>query len=124
MKKLLVALVLLSGCAAYEPPPAPRNMYEAYVSARGYYQSALKQMVSFKDECAARSPILRDECWPTVERMRNIAEDGKKYRAALDAAYVAGNESDFDASVTGLKVMQAALIREIERASIEKEQAQ
>lgn len=119
MKHALFVLFLLGGCASYEPPPAPRNMQEAYVSARGYYKTAIAQMVEFKDECGARPPVLRDECWPTVERMRRIAEDGMKYRQALDAAYIAGNESDFDASVTGMKVMQAALIREIERASVE-----
>ena len=38
-----------------------------------------------------------------------------EYRQALDAAYKAGNQEDFDSSVAGLRLMRNAIINEVSR---------
>jgi len=116
MKRLFVLAFLLTGCASMqEPATPPANLEEAYLNAQGIYISALSSMVSFKNDCAKRPPELREDCWPTVERIRGIAKHGIAYRQAMDIAYRAGNESDFNASLTGLKAVRTAIVAEVSR---------
>lgn len=115
MKRIFVAAFLLVGCVSQQPMEPPRNMDEAYMNAQALYISALSSMVNYKNECGRREPELREDCWPVVERLRVIARDGIEYRQALDVAYKAGNQTDFDSSVAGLRFMRNAIINEVSR---------
>ena len=115
MKRVLVALFLLSGCVPQQAMDPSRNMDEAYRNAQALYLSALSSMVNYKNECGRREPELRNDCWPVVERLRGIARNGMEYRQALDVAYKTGNQEDFDSSVAGLRLMRNAIINEVSR---------
>ena len=115
MKRALVASFLLVGCVTQQAMEPPRNLDEAYMNAQALYISALSSMVNYKNECGRRPPNLREDCWPVVERLRDIATDGIEYRQALDVAYKAGNRTDFDSSVAGLRFMRNAIINEVSR---------
>lgn len=116
MKKLVLAVFLLAGCAMQRPTPEPpRTLDEAYLYARSGYEVLLEQMVEYRDECFSRPPELVAECKPTVDRMRRIAKEGMAYREIMDTAYHAGDVAKFEGSVRGLKVMQDALKNELIR---------
>jgi hypothetical protein len=116
MKRALVAVWLLTGCVSPQTAiESSQSLDEAYMNAQAIYISALSSMVNYKNECGRREPKLREECWPVVERLRGIARDGIEHRQALDVAYKAGNQTDFDSSVAGLRFMRNAIINEVSR---------
>jgi hypothetical protein len=115
MKRVLFAVFLLGGCVTQQAMEPPKNLDEAYMNAQALYISAMSSMVSYKKECERRPPEFREECWPVVERLRGIASEGIESRKALDVAYKAGNQEDFDSSVAGLRFMRNAIINEVSR---------
>jgi hypothetical protein len=117
MKKLFVAAFLLVGCISQQPVEPSKNLDEAYMNAQALYISAISSMVNYKNECGRRPPELREECWPVVLRLREIAREGIEHRQALDTAYKTGNEADFNDSLAGLRLMRTAIINEVSRES-------
>lgn len=88
---LFVALAVLSGCAAIEPPPPNLSPAQAFHAADRTYETMLRAAIDYKDSCVSRPVPLQAQCYPVVQVLRDVNREAQMVREYGEIAIADGD---------------------------------
>lgn len=87
----LMALFVLAGCAAIEPPPPNLTPAQAFHAADRTYLTMLKAAIDYKDSCVSRPVPLQAQCYPVVQVLRDVNREAQMVREYGEIAIADGD---------------------------------
>lgn len=88
---LLMAMAVLPGCAAIEPPPPNLTPAQAFHAADRTYETMLKAAIDYKDGCVSRPVPLQAQCYPVVQVLRDVNREAQQVREYGEIAIAEGS---------------------------------